>query len=91
MFTPLKHIIPKAIEKHGLHKHIHALAVKEKIEKIIKEVVKKNIRIVKMQGKRVVVRGESFSVANEIRLKEEEIKKRLQKENIHINMIRHAL
>lgn len=91
MFTSLKHIIPKAIEKHGLHKYISALTTKEKIEKTIRDVIKKEVRVVKQQGKRVVVRGESFSVANELRLREEEIKKRLQKENIHIDEIRHSL
>lgn len=91
MFTPLKHIIPKAIEKHGLHRHISALTAKEKIEKTIRDVIKKEVRVVKQQGKRVTVRGESFSVGNELRLREGEIKKRLQKENIHIDEIRHFL
>lgn len=91
MFTSLKHIIPKTIEKRGLHKHIHALTVKEKIEKAISETIKKNVRVVKQNGKNVVVKGENFSVANEIRMKEEEIKKRLEKENIRIDTIRCSL
>lgn len=91
MFVPLKHIIPKAIEKHGIHAHLHALTKKEKIERVIREVIKKNVQVVKQQGKKIVVRGGNFSVANEIRLREEEIKKRLKKENIDIDTIRHAL
>mgnify|MGYP001569010899 FL=1 len=91
MFTLLKHIIPRTTEKYGLHRHISALNTKEKIEKTIRDVIKKEVRVVKQQGKRVVVRGESFSVANELRLRGEDIKKRLQKENIHIDEIRHSL
>lgn len=91
MFTPLKQIITKAIQKHGLHKNIHALTIKEKIEKTIQEVIQKKVRVVKQSGGKTVVRGENFSVANELRLKGGEIKKRLQKENIHIDDIRHVL
>ena len=89
MFISLKHIIPKAIEKNGIHKHIRALTEKEKIEKAIRAVIKKEMRVVKYDGGRVMVRGGSFSAVNELRLRGEEIKKRLQKENIHIAIIRH--
>lgn len=90
MFVPLKRIIPKAIEKHGIHTHIRALTEKEKIEKTISDVVKKKVILVKYHRKKIAVRGESFSVAHEIRLREEEIKKQLAKESIYIDVIRHA-
>ncbi|MBI5913161.1 hypothetical protein HY839_01830 [Candidatus Azambacteria bacterium] len=91
MFVSLKNIIPKAIEKHGIHKHIRALTEKENIEKTISDVVKRNVILVKHHGKKISVRGGNFSAANEIRLREEEIKKRLAKKGIHIDAIRCAL
>ncbi|MEK7487756.1 MAG: hypothetical protein AAB598_00320 [Patescibacteria group bacterium] len=91
MFVALKNIIPKAIEKHGLRKRISALTEKERIEKAIRAIVKKEVRVVKREGKKVAVRGGNFTVAQEIRLREEEIKKILEKENIHIETIRHVV
>ena len=89
MFVALKKIIPKAIEKHGLRKRIDACTEKERIEKTIREVVKKEVRVVKKEGKKVTVRGGSFAVANEIRLREGDIRKLLEKEKIYIETIRH--
>lgn len=91
MFVSLKNIIPKAIEKHGLRKRISALAEKEKIEKMISAVLQKEVRVIKHHGRKVVVRGEGFAVASELRLRQEEIRKKLEKENIHIDAIQHSL
>ena len=88
MFVALKNIIPKAIEKHGLRKHISALTEKERIEKAIHSIVKKEVRVVKREGKKIAVRGGNFAVAQEIRLRERDIIKALEKENIHIETIR---
>lgn len=91
MFVSLKNIIPKAIEKHGLRKHIGALTEKEKIEKTISAVLRREVRVIKHHGRKVVVRGEGFAVANELRLRQEEIRKKLEKENIYIDAIQHSL
>jgi len=91
MFTALKHIIPKTIEKHGLHKQIRSLTEKEKIEKTISGILKKEVRVVKHQGKKVAVRGGSAAIANEIRFRQEEIRKKLAQENIYIDTIHHVL
>lgn len=91
MFVSLKNIIPKAIEKHGLRKHIRALTEKERIEKVISEAVKKEVRVVKREGKKVTVSGGNFAAAQEIRLRERDIKKILEKENIYIETIRSVI
>lgn len=91
MFVSLKNIIPKAIEKHGLRKRIRTLTEKERIEKVISEAVKKEVRVVKREGKKVTVSGGNFAAAQEIRLRERDIKKILEKENIHIETIRSVI
>lgn len=90
MFVSLKNILPRAIEKNGLRKHISTLTEKEKIEKAISAVLRKKVSVIKVQGKKVTIRGGGFAVANELRLRQEEIKKKLEKENIYINTIHHS-
>lgn len=91
MFVSLKNIIPGAMQKNGIQKHVLLMTEIEKIEKILQKIIKQKIKIIKKEGRTIVIKKGGFSITNEIKLKQEEIKESLKKENIHITEIKYSM
>lgn len=89
MFTSLKNILPRALEKNNLTAPIRQIEKKEKIQEIVKNVIGDGVEVIRCQ-RELVVRVNHHILANEIRLREREIKGRLKEEGIVVETIKCA-
>lgn len=89
MFSSLKNILPRALEKNNLNAPIQQIERKEKTKEIVQNIIGEGVEIVRCQ-RELVVRVKHHILANEIRLREREIKGRLKEEGIIVEVIKYA-
>ncbi len=89
MFSSLKNILPRALDKNNLTEPIRQIEKKEKTQKIVRSVIGDGVEVVRCQ-RDLVLRVNHHILANEIRLRERDIKGRLKEEGIFIETIKCA-
>lgn len=89
MFTSLKNILPRALEKNKVNIEIEKIEKKERAQEIIKEIIGKEVDIIKY-GSTLVIRAKHHIIANEIKLQERQIKRQLKEEGLMVEEIKYA-
>lgn len=89
MFTSLKKILPRALEKNNLSAPIQQIEKKEKAQIMVREMVGDGVEVIRCQHE-LVLRVKHHILANELRMREREIKGRLKEEGIFVETIKYA-
>lgn len=89
MFTALKNIIPRALEKNKLSAPLENIKKKERVKEIVESVIGGEVEVIRCRSD-LMLRVGHPAIANEIRMKEKEIRGRLKEEGIFVDTIRCA-
>lgn len=90
MFTHFLYAAKDFAVRNKLKNSLHTLAVCGEAQKVIGGLVHQKIPAVSYRGKILYVKTNRFSLANEIKLKEQDIKNELKKRGIVVGAVRCA-
>lgn len=93
MFISLKKILPSTLKINKIHNQINNIDNCIEIEKIIKNFLNNkntlNIKVDRYKNKILFLRTNNFSISNELKLKEEKLKKEISKQGILVDQIKY--
>lgn len=88
MFISLQNILNQAVRRHHIEGKINTINARDISEKVIRDATKTNIKVLWCKNEVIMLKSGSGAAANEIKLKEQAIKKELQKNNLKISSIK---
>ena len=91
MFISLNNILTGFTRRHKIKNQIDKITAAELSERIIKNIVSIDIKVVWCKDSCVLLKTKTSAAANEVKLKERRIKEELQKNNIRISSIKYII
>jgi len=93
MFTKIKFILPKKINKLGIKRQIQLIDICKRAENILNEKLEQNFKIKVLQYKNdtLFIKTGNFQLSNELKFREYDFKKELKKNNINIKNIKYLI
>lgn len=88
MFIALNSLLNNFTKRHKIKNTVDKITAAELSERVIKSVIASDVKVVWCKDDRVLLKAVTGAAANEVRLKEPQIKKELQKNNIKVSSIR---
>jgi len=88
MFVSLNNLLPGFARRHKIKNRIDKITTAELSEKIIKNIVGAEVKVIWREDYCVLLKTKTSAAANEIKLKEVRIKKELQENNILVSSVK---
>ena len=88
MFISLNNILTGFARRHKIKNQIDKITASELSERIIKNMISTDIKVVWCKDNCVLLKTKTGAAANEVKLKERRIKEELQRNNIKISSIK---